>query len=102
MIQAETVSVLWLTSPLFQAMVRERIDGLRGVKQLLAGGDVLPVESVRKYLETTGGEGELINGYGPTEGTTFSCCYRTRSLGQKVRSVPIGKPIRETLAYTRR
>jgi non-ribosomal peptide synthetase component F len=42
----------------------------------------------------------LINGYGPTENTTFSCC-RTIAPGDDVEraSIPIGAPIANTTAY---
>jgi len=36
----------------------------------------------------------IINGYGPTEGTTFTCCYRIPvTLASSARGVPIGRPI---------
>src|SRR5215831_14350853 len=66
-VKGEGVTVLWLTAALFDAMVRERVEDLSGVKQMLAGGDVVTVESARKYLAHSQG-GTLINGYGPTEG----------------------------------
>src|SRR5262249_41793546 len=68
------VTVLWLTAALFHQMVDEQIESLRGVRQLLAGGETLSVPHVRRMLEVLGG-GRLINGYGPTENTTFTCCH---------------------------
>ena len=46
----EGVTTLWLTAGLFHLMVDEQLEGLSGVKQLLAGGDVLSVRHVEKYL----------------------------------------------------
>lgn len=92
------VTTLWLTSGLFQLMVDNRLDDLRGVRQLLAGGDVLSVphvEKVRRELP----ECRLINGYGPTENTTFTCCYTVPKTGEIVGSVPIGRPISNTVVY---
>jgi amino acid adenylation domain-containing protein len=40
----------------------------------------------------------LINGYGPTEATTFTCCHEI-GLVSKGASVPIGRPIANTEAY---
>jgi amino acid adenylation domain-containing protein len=94
------VTVAWLTAGLFQQMVETEAEHLGGVRELLAGGDVLSVEHVktahRKMPETW-----ITNGYGPTENTTFSCCYRMgkaeiESLGERV---PIGKAIANTRAY---
>ena len=42
----------------------------------------------------------LINGYGPTENTTFSTCYRIpHNLPTELASIPIGKPIANTEVY---
>ena len=66
----------------------------------LAGGDVLSVRYVEKYLSAIGeSEQRLINGHGPTENTIFICCHvldrNTRLNG----SVPIGRPITNTQVY---
>ena len=68
------------------------VEALRGVQQLLVGGDVLSVAHIQKAL-TALPNPELINGYGPTENTTFTCCYRIPRDFPGNRSVPIGKPI---------
>jgi hypothetical protein len=39
---------------------------------------------------------QLVNGYGPTENTTFTCCYRVPREGWGGGPVPIGTPIRGT------
>ena len=42
----------------------------------------------------------MINGYGPTECTTFACCYPIpQTLPAEAVSVPIGRPIGNTRAY---
>ncbi|HXM71453.1 MAG TPA: AMP-binding protein, partial [Thermoanaerobaculia bacterium] len=41
----------------------------------------------------------LINGYGPTECTTFACCHPVLTPGIPGESVPIGRPIANTQAY---
>jgi amino acid adenylation domain-containing protein len=91
------VTTLWLTAGLFQVMVEERLDDFRGVRQLLAGGDVLPVEQVRKVRERFPAL-RLINGYGPTENTTFTCCH-TVDEGWDGGPIPIGTPISGTRVY---
>jgi hypothetical protein len=41
----------------------------------------------------------LINGYGPTEGTTFTSCFRLTDPGQVGTNVSIGRPITNTRIY---
>ncbi len=92
------VTTLWLTAGLFNAMVDARLEDLRPLQQLLTGGDVLSVAHVRKALRALP-ETRLINGYGPTESTTFACCYTIDPNGPRDEPIPIGKPIPNTTAY---
>ena len=97
-IQSNGVTVLWLTAGLFHQMVEEHLPYLRNVRVLLAGGDVLSVPMVAK----TRGElplTQIINGYGPTENTTFTCCHLVENLDPESRSVPIGRPLANTQVY---
>jgi amino acid adenylation domain-containing protein len=97
-IEQYQVTTLWLTAGLFHLMVDENIEALKPLRQLLTGGDVLSVSHVHKFLQTVG-NCQLINGYGPTENTTFTCCYQIpTSLSPDV-SVPIGRPIANTQVY---
>ena len=92
------VTSLWLTAGLFQQMVETELESLRGLRQLLAGGDALPVahvEQVARELKNC----QLINGYGPTENTTFTCCYPVRREERFAGSVPIGFPVSNTQVY---
>jgi acyl-coenzyme A synthetase/AMP-(fatty) acid ligase/acyl carrier protein len=92
------VTTLWVTAGLFCRMVDEQLDDLRGVRQLLAGGDVLSVPHVGRVLRELP-ECRLINGYGPTETTTFACCYPAGPLSGSRDSLPIGGPIGNTRVY---
>ena len=92
------VSTLWLTAGLFHLMVDNHLDDLRSVRQLLAGGDVLSVPHVRKVCSELR-DCRVINGYGPTESTTFTCCYPLMDLNRVNGSVPIGFPISNTTVY---
>ena len=92
------VTVLWLTAGLFNLMVNEQLDDLRGLRQLLAGGDALSVSHVERFLREVPGC-KLINGYGPTENTTFTCCHPMNTATEFGRSVPIGRPIANTQVY---
>src|SRR5437763_3999511 len=93
------VTMLWLTAGLLPVMVDAQIEKLKQVRQLLAGGDVLSVTHVNRYLETMKDDGVLINGYGPTENTTFTSCHAMKKGDVIKGSVPIGWPIRNTQIY---
>ena len=96
-IKQHRVTTLWLTAGLFHQMADNELDHLQGVRQLLAGGDVLSAPHVRKVTKALR-NCRLINGYGPTENTTFTCCQTLTSFDTG-RSVPIGRPISNTQVY---
>ncbi|MGD1897766.1 MAG: amino acid adenylation domain-containing protein [Phormidesmis sp.] len=95
------VTTLWLTSGLFNLMVDEQLESLASVRQLLAGGDVLSAIHVKKAFSALKNT-KIINGYGPTEGTTFTCCrtITAADLNSKATAtIPIGHPLRHTQVY---
>ncbi|MBI4524347.1 MAG: amino acid adenylation domain-containing protein [Deltaproteobacteria bacterium] len=93
------VSTLWLTASLFNAVIDTAPKALSRVRQLLIGGEALSVPHVRCALSRLPNT-EIINGYGPTESTTFTCCYRIpRELDENVTSIPIGRPIGNTQTF---
>jgi len=98
LIRDRGVDTVWLTAQLFNLMVDNHLDALTGVRQLLAGGEALSPDHVRRFLEAVP-ECKLINGYGPTESTTFACCADLRAIGLTPFSAPIGGPIANTFAY---
>jgi amino acid adenylation domain-containing protein len=91
------VTTLWLTAGLFHQMVDENLQGLKTVRELLAGGEALSGFHADRLLGKIEGC-RLINGYGPTETTTFACCYRVER-DRPNDSVPIGRPISNSRAY---
>ena len=98
-IQENAVTTLWLTASLFNTLIDEAPEVLSPIRTLLIGGEPLSVAHVRRaltLLPTT----QIINGYGPTEGTTFTCLYLiSAQLDPSVRSIPIGRPISNTRVY---
>lgn len=97
-IQERQISTLWLTAPLFESVVDYHLEGLAGVRQLLTGGDRVSPRHCRAVLERFP-EITLVNGYGPTENTTFTCCRRVGEEDVLGKAVPIGRPIRNSTAY---
>ncbi|HEX6497363.1 MAG TPA: non-ribosomal peptide synthetase, partial [Acidobacteriaceae bacterium] len=97
-IRRHGITTMWLTAALFHLMVMDHLEALKPLRQLLAGGDVLSVSHVRTLL-TAQPTLRLINGYGPTENTTFTCCHTIRLSDLDRGTVPIGRPIANTRVY---
>ncbi|NND90000.1 MAG: amino acid adenylation domain-containing protein, partial [Granulosicoccus sp.] len=97
-IREKGVTTLWLTSGLFTLMVDEQLSDLASLRYLLSGGDVLSVAHVDKAYKALPGT-QIINAYGPTENTTFSCCHAITEVPKAGQSIPIGRPIAHTQVY---
>ena len=93
LVRRHGITTVWLTSSLFNQHVDNDIRLFDGLKYLLVGGEKLSVGHVNKvraaYPALT-----MINGYGPTENTTFTTCHRIESLYHD--DIPIGRPIANT------
>lgn len=92
------VTTAWFTAGLFNLLVDTQIEALAGLRQLLAGGDVLSPDHVR-WFQAAAPQCRLINGYGPTENTTFTCCATVSRGEWASETVPIGRPIAGTEAF---
>ncbi|HET7234051.1 MAG TPA: amino acid adenylation domain-containing protein, partial [Longimicrobium sp.] len=91
------VTTLFLTSALFQVMAQERLEDLGGVRELMAGGEILSVDAVARVRRRFPGM-HLMNVYGPTENTTFST-WHTVDERWSGGPVPIGIPVSNTRVY---
>lgn len=98
LIRQQGITTAWLTAGLFHAMVDHDIEALRPLRQLIAGGDVLSVAHCRRVRAELP-HIRLVNGYGPTECTTFAVCRTLTETDLLGTSVPIGTPIGQTSAY---
>jgi len=94
-IATQGVTAAWLTASLFNQFVHGDIGSLRCLRRLLTGGDIVSAASVRVALKKTPWCA-VVNGYGPTETTTFACCH---NITETDAPVPIGRPIANTRVY---
>lgn len=94
-IRRHRVTTAWFTAGLFHLLVEHQLESLRGLRQILAGGDTLSPSCVLR-AQAALPDCQIINGYGPTENTTFTCCYRVPAGGWGGGPVPIGTPIHGT------
>jgi amino acid adenylation domain-containing protein len=92
------ITALFLTSALFNQLAAEVPGAFASFRTVIVGGEALDPKWVRNVLRHQPPL-RLVNGYGPTENTTFTCCFEVRDLGEHATNVPIGRPIANTLAY---
>lgn len=93
------VNLLFLTTGLFHQIAEYEPECLGAVRTLLTGGDVLLPHHVRAVLERWPGL-RVVNGYGPTENCTFTCCHVVADRAETGGStIPIGRPIARTTVY---
>jgi amino acid adenylation domain-containing protein len=96
---AGRVSVLWLTAGLLNEVVDLDLGALAGLRCLLAGGEVLSAAHVRRVVAGLPGV-RLVNGYGPTENTTFTTTHSiTLADTESHAGVPIGSPVPGTRVF---
>ncbi|MCV9934616.1 amino acid adenylation domain-containing protein [Flavobacterium sp. LS1R47] len=92
------ISVLWLTKTLFENLYYLDNSLFGNLNYLIIGGEALDKNTVNKLIGSSLKPKHFINGYGPTESTTFACTYNM--VNQIVgRTVPIGKPINNRSIY---
>ena len=95
-VEKHGAEVAWLTAALFNAIVDDDASNLAGLRCILTGGEALSVPHVRKALAALPAT-TLMNGYGPTECTTFTTTYRIpHELSDDAGAIPIGMAIGET------
>ena len=90
------ISIMWLTAPLFNQICEVNPHIFNTLRVLLTGGDVLSPKHIN-MARIANKNLSIINGYGPTENTTFSCCYNIDKI--YTYSIPIGKPISNSTCY---
>ncbi len=96
LIERYHINTMWLTSPLFNQLTEQDGHLFEHLETLIIGGDVLSVSYVNE-IKRNYPRLKLVNGYGPTENTTFSTTFPIH--GEQIDSVPIGRPIANSKAY---
>jgi amino acid adenylation domain-containing protein len=98
MLELHSPTIGFFNVSLFRRVLDSRPAALRSYHTLLIGGEVVPeslVAAAARLLAPTA----LLNGYGPTENTTFSCVHRLIRAPEPRELFPIGRPIAHSTAY---
>ncbi|GAA3937011.1 hypothetical protein GCM10022209_34820 [Chitinophaga oryziterrae] len=94
-IHNRNITKMWFTASWFNQLVDDDIKIFEGLSAVMAGGEKLSEDHIRKFRKTWPGI-TVINGYGPTENTTFSLTYPISDIGK---TIPIGRPLGNRSAY---
>ncbi|WP_075344662.1 non-ribosomal peptide synthetase [Tenacibaculum agarivorans] len=95
LILEKRVNTLWMTASWFHQVVEEDVSMFASLQYLLVGGDVVLFNHTNRLKELYP-DVTIINGYGPTENTTFSTTY---TINITEDALPIGAPIKNSCAY---
>jgi amino acid adenylation domain-containing protein len=99
LIRDEGLDCLFLTTSLFHTVARERPAAFRTLRTLVVGGEQLDLGAVQRVLAVEP-PGRLVNGYGPTETTTFAAYFDcTPGSLAGLERIPIGFPLQETTLF---
>ncbi|RNG18647.1 non-ribosomal peptide synthase/polyketide synthase [Streptomyces botrytidirepellens] len=92
------VTGLWLTAGLFRLLAGDDPDCFAGLREVWTGGDVVPAAAVRRVLAACPGL-TVVDGYGPTETTTFATAFPMAAADEVPEVVPIGGPLDNMRVY---
>ncbi|MCY1056633.1 amino acid adenylation domain-containing protein [Nannocystis sp. SCPEA4] len=92
------VTVMFLTTALFNLVAGACPDAFSSLRYLLMGGEKANAELIRAVLEAAPPR-HLLHVYGPTESTTFATSCELGLEHVATSNVPIGRPIANTLAF---
>jgi amino acid adenylation domain-containing protein len=95
-IRRHQVTSSFLTTGLFNLVVDTDVEELAPLRQLVIGGEAASENHVRRALAVVP---TVVNGYGPTENTTFTTCYVMRDPALVPGPVPIGPAIAGTTVH---
>ncbi len=91
-IRTSGITVMFLTSALFNAVIRHTPTAFLSMDTLMVGGEALDPDAIRLCLDG-GPPRRLVNGYGPTETTTFATWKLITEVPVAAKSIPIGTAI---------
>ncbi len=102
-LKTEKISILIISTPILNLVIKNCPEGLDGIKYLIFGGEkanpeiiqILLKRKIKHHLHHL----NIINGYGPAENTAISTTFNVQHLSQIKTSVPIGFPIANSRCY---
>ncbi|MEP7010534.1 MAG: amino acid adenylation domain-containing protein [Acidobacteriota bacterium] len=97
-LRRERITTTFLTTALFQQIVREEPSAFATLREVLFGGEAVDPRWSRELLAGRPPE-RLLHVYGPTESTTFASWHLIEKVAEGARTIPIGLPLANTSIY---
>ncbi|MFJ1561506.1 amino acid adenylation domain-containing protein [Streptomyces mirabilis] len=92
------VTILLLTTALFNSVIDEAPEALETVATITSGGEAHSCRHMTKAVQTYG-PGRVVNLYGPTECTCIATWFPVDEPPREDVPLPIGRPIQNTRIY---
>jgi len=97
-LREQNITAMFLTAALFNQLAADVPGVFATVRTMMFGGEAGDPKSVARVLKHKPPQ-RLVNGYGPTENTTFSACYEVKAMVDNATTVPIGRPVSNSQCY---
>ncbi|MEI6756850.1 MAG: amino acid adenylation domain-containing protein [Chlorobium sp.] len=91
-LKCQQISIIFLTTGLFNRQAETLPESFSTLRTVITGGDTISPAHVRLVMESCPST-TFINGYGPTENTTFSTTYQISQSDLTENTIPIGRPL---------
>jgi len=88
----EKITAAFMATTIFNQVATFAPNCFSAFRYLVFGGEAADVQVVRRVLEA-GPPQNFMNGYGPTESTTYVTAFRISKVEPETDNIPIGKPI---------
>ncbi len=98
LIEREKITIFFVTTALFNAIVETQLERLKNIKKVLFGGERVSLEYSKKAFEYLG-KNRIIHMYGPTETTVYATYHPINQIDEALGTVLIGKPLANTTTY---
>ena len=96
-LRSDGITTVFVTTDLFNQLVRERPDVFLAVDNVLVGGSAIDVKWIAACLRNA--PHRLLHVYGPTESTTFASWHLIDRVAEGAQTIPIGSPLANTQLY---
>lgn len=97
-LKENNVSVLLITTALFNLVAKERVSAFETINYLFFGGEACNVGMVKRVLEIAKPK-HLMHMYGPSENATYATWYEVKEISDEAKTIPIGRPVSNSQVY---